>query len=146
MSAICTDKVVGEILAGWRYDISGLAPEMRADYEAHVRECARCRGKVRLHRIVDFSLLFIASLSAFLFLLAFGLIRHFDPAQALLLEIGAGIGFALSVLVWVIVLVTTPVPVVAKGIALAQARKLHDKLPQEIKDKIPENLAAKIVE
>ena len=146
MAQICTDKVVGEILAGWRYDISGLAPEMRADYEAHFRECARCRGKVRLHRVVDFSLLLIASGSALVFLLAFGLIRHFNPARALWLEIGAGIGFALSAAVWIIVLVTTPVPVVAKGIALAQARKLHDKLPQEIKDKIPENLAAKIAE
>lgn len=146
MSQVCTDKVVAEILAGWRYDISGLAPEMRADYVQHFRDCAHCRGKQRLHRIVDFSLLFIASLSAFLFLLAFGLIRHFDPTGALWLEIGAGIGFAVSALVWVIVLVSTPVPVVAKGLALAQARKLHEKLPEEIKNKLPENLASKIAE
>ena len=146
MPPICTDKVVAEILAGWRYDISGLAPEMREDYEQHFRDCAHCRGKQRLHRIIDFSVLLIASGSALVFLLAFGLIRHFNPAYALWLEIGAGIGFAISALVWVIVLVSTPVPVVAKGLALAQARKLHEKLPEEIKNKIPENLAAKIAE
>jgi len=27
----CIDPIVGKILAGWRYDISGLAPEMRGD-------------------------------------------------------------------------------------------------------------------
>ncbi len=39
----CTDKVVGDILAGWRYDISGITPEMRGDYEAHFAECERFR-------------------------------------------------------------------------------------------------------
>ena len=146
MPQVCTDKVVAEILAGWRYDISGLAPEMREDYEQHYRDCSYCRRKQRLHRIIDFGVLFLASGSALVFLLAFGLIRHFNPAQAFWLEIGAGIGFALSALVWVIVMVSTPVPVVAKGLALAQARKLHEKLPEEIKNKIPENLAAKIAE
>ena len=146
MTHICTDKVVNEILAGWRYDISGLAPEMRADYEQHLRDCAACRGKQRWHRIADFIVLFIASGSALAFLLAVGLIRHFNPDQAVLWYVGAGLGFAVSALVWVIVMVSTPVPVVAKDIALAQARKLHDKLPEEIRSKIPENLAAKIAE
>ena len=44
MSNVCSDRVVGDILAGWRYDISGLAPEMRGDYEAHLAECAHCRS------------------------------------------------------------------------------------------------------
>jgi hypothetical protein len=39
----CVDSVVGKILAGWRYDISGLAPAMRGDYEAHLAVCERCR-------------------------------------------------------------------------------------------------------
>ena len=38
----CVDPLVGKILAGWRYDISGLAPEMRVDYEAHLAECQYC--------------------------------------------------------------------------------------------------------
>ena len=35
----CTDRVVGAILASWRYDISGISPEMRKDYEQHFAEC-----------------------------------------------------------------------------------------------------------
>ena len=34
----CTDRVVGAILASWRYDISGISPEMRRDYENHFAE------------------------------------------------------------------------------------------------------------
>ena len=40
----CIDPTVGDILAGWRYDISGLNPEMRTDYEQHLRECHHCHG------------------------------------------------------------------------------------------------------
>ena len=29
----CSDLVVGAILASWRYDISGISPDMRKDYE-----------------------------------------------------------------------------------------------------------------
>src|SRR5438876_8102548 len=146
MRQVCVDKVVGDILAGWRYDISGLAPEMRADYEQHFAECLRCRKKQRLHRTIDFGLIFIASASAVVFLLAFGAIRHFNPARALLLEIGALGGFAFSALMWIIVAISTPVPMVVAGVAKLQARKLHDRLPEEIKSRIPETLSSKIVE
>ena len=50
----CIDPIVGKILAGWRYDISGLAPEMRGDYEQHFAACEMCRSRQRLHRIIDF--------------------------------------------------------------------------------------------
>ena len=142
----CTDKVVGDILAGWRYDISGLAPEMREDYVAHFAACARCRGKQRLHRIVDFSLHIIATGSAVLFLAAFLAVRHFNPSRALLMEIAALAGFAFSAFMWIVVAVTTPVPVVVAGVARHHARKLHDRLPEEIKSKIPETLSSKIIE
>src|SRR5439155_79291 len=72
----CIDPIVGKILAGWRYDISGLAPEMRGDYEEHFAACERCRSKQRLHRTIDVSLIALASVSAGVFLLAFGVIRH----------------------------------------------------------------------
>jgi len=85
----CVDPVVGDILAGWRYDISGLAPEMRGDYEAHFAACARCRSRQRLHRSIDISLIVLATISAALFLLAFIVIRRFAPQHALLLEIVA---------------------------------------------------------
>ena len=144
--AVCTDKVVGDILAGWRYDISGLAPEMREDYEAHFRDCARCRGKRKLHRVIDFSLILVASASAFMFLLALLAIRHFNPARAMLLEIIAGGGFAFSAMVWIIVAVSTPVPVVVAGVALQQARRIHERLPQEVRSRIPEKISEKLVD
>ena len=140
----CVDKFVGEVLAGWRYDISGLAPEMRGDYEEHLRLCVRCRSKQRLHRAVDLSLLLLASISALVFLLAFGAIRHFNPARALIMEIVALGGFALSALVWIIVAVATPVPVMVFDVAKIQAKKLQERLPAEIRNRIPENLSSKI--
>ena len=66
----CNDRVVGRILAGWRYDISGLAAEMRGDYEQHLRACHHCHNKRILHRTIDFSLIVIASVSAVMFLAA----------------------------------------------------------------------------
>ena len=53
MGQQCIDPIVGKILAGWRYDISGLAPEMCGDYEHHFAACERCRGRQRMHRIID---------------------------------------------------------------------------------------------
>ena len=49
----CVDPIVGKILAGWRYDISGLAPEMGGDYEEHFTTCEHCRRRQRLHRTID---------------------------------------------------------------------------------------------
>ena len=57
----CVEPIVGKILAGWRYDISGLALEMRGDYELHFAECERCRSRQKLHRIIDISLIALAS-------------------------------------------------------------------------------------
>ncbi len=91
----CVDPVVGKILAGWRYDISGIAPEMRAAYEEHFAACERCHKRQRLHRTIDVSLIALASASAVVFLLAFGVIRHFGPRHAFWLEIAALAGFAL---------------------------------------------------
>src|SRR5512136_1071548 len=108
MSQKCTDKVVGGILAGWRYDISGLAPEMRGDYEAHFAECAHCRARQRLHRTIDIGLIVLTTISAGIFLVAFGAIYHFDPKHAVLLELAALAGFLFSILVWVIVAIATP--------------------------------------
>ena len=85
----CVEPIVGKILAGWRYDISGLAPEMRGDYELHFADCVHCRSRQQLHRIIDISLIVLASVSAAVFLLAFALIRYFGPRHAFWLEIGA---------------------------------------------------------
>ena len=144
MSQQCVDPIVGKILAGWRYDISGLAAEMRGDYEQHLAACERCRGRQRVHRIIDVGLIALASVSAGVFLLAFGVIRHFGPRHAFWLEIAALTGFALSALIWLVVAVATPVPVTVMDAAKQGARRAHDRLPEEIRQRLPEELRIKI--
>jgi hypothetical protein len=143
MSRHCVDQVVGGILSGWRYDISGIAPDMCADYEEHFAACAYCRSKQRLHRIVDVGLIVLATVSAGLFLLAFGAIWHFSPRYALVLQIAALAGFAFSGALWVAVAVATPAPVVMADAARLGARRLHERLPEEIRNRIPEELRPK---
>lgn len=133
----CVDQVVGDILAGWRYDISGITPEMRQDYEQHFERCDHCRSRQRLHRTIDIGLIVVASISAVIFLIAFGAIRHFDPNHAHLLEFIALAGFAFSSLVWLIVALATPAPVVIQDVAKMGAKRIHEKLPPEIRERIP---------
>src|SRR6202049_3796352 len=140
----CVDPVVGKILAGWRYDISGLAPEMAGDSEEHVGACEPCRGRHRLHRAIDMSLIALASVSAAVFLLAFGVIRHFGPRHAFWLEIAALVGFALSALIWLIVAVATPAPMAVVDAAKVGAREVHARLPAEIRERLPEEIRVKL--
>lgn len=140
MSQACSDKVIGSILAGWRYDISGLATEMRGDYEQHLKECAHCHSRQVLHRTIDIALMFVATFSALMFLVAFGAVRYFSPRHALLLELIALAGFLFFSVVWLIVAVATPAPVVVADVARIHARRLHDRLPSQIRDRLPESL------
>jgi len=140
----CVDPLVGKILAGWRYDISGLAPEMCGDYERHFASCEHCRSRQKIHRIIDVSLIVLASLSAAIFLLAFGVIRHFGPRNALWLELAALAGFALSAFLWLVVAVATPAPMAVVDVARLGARRVHDRLPAEIRERLPEELRLKI--
>jgi hypothetical protein len=144
MSQQCVDPLVGKILAGWRYDISGIAPEMRGDYEQHFAVCEHCRSRQRLHRIIDVSLIALASVSGAVFLLAFGVIRHFEPRHTFWLEVGALAGFALSALIWLVVAVATPAPMTVVDVAMLGARRVHDRLPPEIRERLPEDLRLKI--
>ena len=140
----CVDPVVGKILAGWRYDISGLAPEMRGDYEQHFADCERCRSRQRLHRGIDVGLIVLASMSAGVFLLAFGVIHHFAPRHTLIFELIALAGFALSALIWLVVAVATPAPMAVVDVAKLGARHVHDRLPAEIRERLPEELRMKL--
>ena len=140
----CIDPFVGNILAGWRYDISGLAPEMSVDYEAHLAACAHCRSRQRLHRGIDLALLVLATVSALVFVLAFAVIHHFSPPHGILLEICSLAGFGLSAFVWLIVAVATPAPLTVKDAALSGARTLHDRLPENIREHLPEELREKL--
>jgi hypothetical protein len=140
----CIEPIVGKILAGWRYDISGLAPEMREDYERHFAECEHCRSRQKVHRIIDISLMALASASAAVFVLAFAAIHYFEPRHAFWLELGALAGFALSALIWLAVAVATPAPMVVVDAAKLGARHVHDRLPEEIRQRLPEELRLKI--
>src|SRR5258708_40294745 len=139
MSA-CVDPVVGKILAGWRYDISGLAPEMRGDYEGHFTACERCRSHRTLHRTIDVSLIVLASLSAGMFLFAFAVIHHFAPRHTLIFELIALAGVALSELIWLIVAVATPAPMTVVDVAKLGARHVQDRLPEQIRQRLPEEI------
>jgi hypothetical protein len=140
----CIDPVVGKILAGWRYDISGITPEMRVDYEAHLAACEFCRSRQHLHRTIDVALIVLASVSAMVFLLAYGVIRYFGPRHAFILEIAAVGGFLLSTLLWLIVAVSTPAPLVVVDAARTGARLVHDKLPERVREHIPEELRLRL--
>jgi hypothetical protein len=89
-------------------------------------------------------LIALASVSAGVFLLAFGVIRHFGPRNAFWLEIAALAGFALSALIWLIVAVATPAPMAVVDVAMLGARHVHDRLPAEIRERLPEELRLKI--
>src|SRR3954468_7780073 len=144
MKTQCVDKVVGDILASWRYDISGIFPEMRGDYEAHFAECEHCQAKRRLHRTIDFTLVGLATVSAFVFMVAFAVIRYLKPNHAFILEVGSLVGFSLSALIWLAVALATPAPVVAVEAVRNGARRVHERLPEKIRERIPEELWERI--
>ncbi len=77
----CTDRVVGAILASWRYDISGIPPEMRRDYEQHFAECAHCSARQKFHRSLDGTLAVLTSLAALFFLFALAVLKHIKPLE-----------------------------------------------------------------
>src|SRR5580692_7109400 len=131
----CNDPVVGAILSGWRYDISGISPDLRVDYEAHLYNCAHCRKRQRVHRTWDVMLLAITTLSFAAFLLAAVVMHrveamshisnvqhlhlHEQGAVSLLripssisisLEAVAIVGVLVSMLLWTLVTITTPIP------------------------------------
>jgi hypothetical protein len=130
----CNDQVVGAILSGWRYDISGIPKDLRGDYETHLSECSYCRRRQRLHRMVDLLLLSATTLSFAAFLLA-ALVMHrleayshittlhvhlhgegataltrIPDSIAISLETVACTGVFISLLLWVLVAIATPIP------------------------------------
>lgn len=142
----CTDQVIGDILSSWRYDISGISPEMRVDYEQHFVECAHCRSRQRLHRTVDVTLIGLATLSMIAFVLALAVIHHIEPLRnwaivnlqlrqidvVLTLQAAAVVGLLVSALAWILVAIATPAPTYLTGMALTQARELQNRrLPRK---------------
>jgi hypothetical protein len=137
----CVDPVVGDILSSWRYDISGITPAMRGDYEDHFAQCAYCRGRQRLHRTIDVVLIGTTTISTAVFVLALAIIHHIQPLQhwalvnlhiweisiGLSLQAAAIIGLLFSFVCWVLVAIATPAPVFLTGVALNQARSFHGR-------------------
>ncbi len=147
----CTDRVVGAILASWRYDISGISPEMRKDYEQHFVECPHCRARQKFHRSVDVTLAVLTSLAVIFFLFALAVIRHIKPLEHVAFNIfgldpfdmyhmlvsAAVAGICFSVIAFLLVLTATPVPSYLGGIAAERARLLEERLPDAIKSLRP---------
>jgi hypothetical protein len=143
----CIDPVVGNILSSWRYDIAGLDPEMRRDYERHFAECAHCRTRQRLHRTIDLVLIGVSTGSIISLLIALAVIHKIEPVRhlavlhlhiyerdiAVSMQQGALIGLGCSFFVWLLVALMTPAPQTIGD----YARDLGEKLPQELKERLP---------
>src|SRR5580658_2288041 len=150
-STQCSDRVAGAILASWRYDISGISPEMRKDYEQHFAECPHCLARQKFHRSLDVTLAVLTSLAVFFFLFALAVIHHIKPLEHVafnllgldifdmyhMLMSAATAGVCFSVIALVLVLTTTPVPTYLGGIAADRARLLEERLPAAIKSLRP---------
>lgn len=119
----CSDQAIGDILSGWRYDLSGVSAELISDYQGHLYECRHCRARQRLHRTIDLALMTLFTVSFFVFAAATMFIHHEPWAQltfaqvhmrhlslALTLQEVSVAGLVLSVLMWILVAVATPVP------------------------------------
>jgi hypothetical protein len=142
----CSDPVVGGILSGWRYDISGIATEMRGDYEDHFVLCEYCRSRQRLHRRIDLVLIALTSVAAVLFLLASVVIWRFHLAtqHAVLLQLGVVTGFLISILMTILVYISTPAKLVLTDAAMVAARGVHERLPEQVRNRLPQDLRVKL--
>jgi Zn-dependent protease len=145
----CTDPIVGDILSSWRYDISGIAPAVRGDYEQHLAECNFCHSRQRIHRTIDVTLITLSTVSTAAFLLALAIIHHIDPLQhwaiarfhlfsdidvVLTMQFAAIAGLFASLLIWLIVAMMTPAPVYLRDV-------LQDRLPENLRERLPRNAA-----
>ena len=147
----CSDRVVGAILASWRYDISGIYPEMRKDYEQHFADCPHCRARQKFHRSLDGTLAVLTSLAVFFFLFALAVLKHIKPLEHVAFNVfgldiadtyhmlvSAGIsGLIFSVIALALVLTATPAPSYLGGIATERVRMLEERLPDAIKSLRP---------
>ena len=148
----CTDQVVGAILSGWRYDISGIPKDLRGDSEAHLLECSHCKRRQRMHRTVDLLLISVTTLSFAAFLLA-ALVMHKLEAYShisavtvhlhngaefrripdsivISLETVACVGVFVSLLLWLLVAIATPVP----GMLTSMFRERRSASPRDPED------------
>jgi hypothetical protein len=143
----CIDPTVGDILSGWRYDISGLHSEMRTDYDEHLRECRYCHSHQSVHRAIDVLLIGSSTIAIGAFVLALVVLHHIEPLRdwvvlnlqvhqmslVVSLERVAILGLLVSLMAWIVVAIITPAPMYLTQ----QARALQDRLPEELRDRLP---------
>ncbi len=148
---MCVDPTVGDILSGWRYDISGIHSEMRKDYEEHLRRCSHCHSRQRLHRTIDVLLIGVATLSIAAFVLALDVAHKVEPlgswvllhlqlrqmSVAVSVQLIAVLGLLVSMLAWILVAITTPAPTFLSE----QARALQHRLPVEVRERFAKHSA-----
>jgi hypothetical protein len=145
----CNDQVIGAILSGWRYDISGIPKDLRGDYEEHLRDCDHCRRRQRIHRTVDVLLLAVTTLSFTAFLLASLVMRrleamshisnvhvhlhqpvmtHLPSSITISLQAVAIAGVFISMVLWVLVAIATPIPSMLSSMLRERfSPELHDR-------------------
>ena len=124
---------------------------MRKDYEQHLTDCDRCRGRQNFHRGLDVSLVVLTSLSVFFSLFALAVLRHVEPLEHVAFNIfgldtidtyhmlvsAAVAGVCFSVIAFVLVLTATPVPSYLGGIAAERAKLLEKRFPAAI-ERLPD--------
>jgi hypothetical protein len=119
---------------------------MRTDYEEHLATCDHCKRRQRLHRTIDVVLIGVTTFSVLAFILALAVIHRMEPlrnwalvmhldhrALQLTLQSAAVVGLLVSLLSWILVAIATPAPVYLTGMAMAQARVLQDRIPEEFR-------------
>ncbi len=143
----CIDPPIGDILSGWRYDISGLHSEMRTDYEVHLGECKYCHSRQRIHRAIDMLLIGVSTLAIAAFVSALLVLHRIEPLRdwvvlslqlhqlslVVSVERAAILGLLVSLLAWIVVAVITPAPIYLSQ----QAKALQDRLPEGLRERIP---------
>lgn len=148
---MCVDPTVGEILSGWRYDISGLHYEMRQDYEQHLSTCSVCHSRQRLHRAIDVLLIGVATCSIVGFILALAVLHKIEPlgswvllhlqlhqmSLAVNVQSIIVLGLLMSMLAWILVAITTP----AHTFISEQAKALQHRLPEEVRERMAKHSA-----
>jgi hypothetical protein len=127
----CTDPLIGNILAGWRYNISNLSAAMRTDYDQHLAECDHCRHRQLKARTIDVLLLTVSSLSILAFLLAAAVLHRIESIAHLSsslhghlyhtpitvsLEAAAIAGVVISFMLWVLIAIATPIPALVSDV------------------------------
>jgi hypothetical protein len=143
----CIDQVVGDILSGWRYDISGLSPAMRTDYDQHLSECSHCRRRQQIARTIDVLLISVSTLSIAAFLLAAVVIRRVElvthiftmhlrltQTHGVAISLEAVAGLIFSTLLWVLVAVATPLPGFLGGI-------VQERIPADLRERFSKDAA-----